>query len=89
MTRSRSITTARTGRSPAFTRSTRTRTTVDDGATYFPDDANKIPPFTKDGKEAVRARVFSCDGGKTKYVAYLERITPKAKAAIDATALRE
>jgi hypothetical protein len=57
--------------------------TVDDGATTFVDDINKIPPFDKDGKQAVRAHVFTCDDGKTQFVAYLERYTPKAKEALE------
>lgn len=58
--------------------------TVDDGATYFADDANKIAPFDKDGKEAVKCYVFTCDDKKTKFVAYLERLTPEAKKKMEA-----
>ena len=57
--------------------------TDDDGATFFPDDIRKFPPFDHGGKPAVRARVFSCDGGKTKFVGYLERYTPDAKARLE------
>src|SRR5215210_5554852 len=42
--------------------------TIDDGKTYFVDASNKIPPFMHEGKEAVRAHVFTCDNGKTKFV---------------------
>jgi hypothetical protein len=52
--------------------------TVDDGATYFADDIQKIAPFDHDGKPAVRAYVFKCGDGKP-FVAYLERYTPEAK----------
>jgi hypothetical protein len=57
--------------------------TDDDGATTFVDDATKLVPFERNGKPAVRARVFTCDGGKTKFVGYLERYSPEAKAALD------
>ena len=56
---------------------------IDDGKTFFPDDANKIPPFTKDGKQAVRAHVFTCDGGATKFVGYLEMYTPEEKKMME------
>ena len=55
----------------------------DDGATTFTDDIRKFPPFDHNGKQAVRARVFSCDGGKNKFVGYLERYSPEAKARLD------
>lgn len=61
--------------------------TTDDGQTYFADDANKMSPFEKDGKEAVRCYVFKCSDGKP-FVAYLERLSkearPKYEAAIKA-----
>lgn len=56
--------------------------TVDDGATWFADDIKKLPPFTHDGKQAVRAYVFKC-GGSKEFVAYLERYTPQAKARLE------
>jgi hypothetical protein len=46
-----------------------------------PTTASNIPPFAKDGKEAVRAYVFEC-GGK-QFVNHLERFTPEAKEADD------
>jgi len=33
-----------------------------------------------DGKEAVRCYVFTCDKGKTKFAAYLERFQSSAKS---------
>jgi hypothetical protein len=53
---------------------------VDDGATYFPDDINKIPPIDHEGKAdaAVRCYVYSCSG-KGKFVAYLEKYTKKMR----------
>ncbi len=56
---------------------------IDDGASYFPDNINLFPPFKKDGKDAVRAHVFRCDGGEP-FIAYLERYTPEAKAKMEA-----
>ena len=52
-------------------------------ATRFADDVKKVPPFIKDGKEAVRVHVYKCKDGK-KFVAYLERLTPESKKALDA-----
>ena len=53
----------------------------DDGKNYFADDATKIPPFDHNGKEAVRAHVYKCDG-KT-FVNHLERFKPDAKAKLE------
>ncbi len=53
--------------------------TVDDGKTWFSDGADKLPPFTHEGKTAYRCYVFTCDGGKTKFVSHLERYTPQGK----------
>ena len=39
--------------------------TIDDGATYFPDEATKIPPFTHQGKPAYRVLVYKCPDGTT------------------------
>jgi hypothetical protein len=56
--------------------------TTDDGATQFPDDINKVPPFDHGGQQAVRAWVFTADGGKHQWVQYLEKYSPDAKAQI-------
>jgi hypothetical protein len=56
--------------------------TIDDGKTWFPDDANKIPPFKKDGQEAVRAEVYKC-GGKT-FVNHMVRYTPEGQKQLAA-----
>ena len=56
--------------------------TIDDGATFFEAPA-RVPPFTYHGKEAVRAVVFSCDGGKTKFVGYLLRHPPEEIATAE------
>jgi len=55
---------------------------VDDGKTWFADDASKIPPFEKDGKRAVLAHVYRCADG-TEFVNHLERFTPEAKQALE------
>lgn len=56
--------------------------TIDDGKTWFADDINKLPPFDHEGKQAVRAIIFKCKGGKP-FVGHLERYTPEAKAQIE------
>ena len=56
--------------------------TTDDGKTWFVDDATKLAPFQRDGKEAVRAYVFECSG--TRFVNHLERFTPDGRKAAEA-----
>ena len=48
--------------------------TVDDGETWFTDDVDKITPFDHGGKPAVLVHLFTCDGGKRKFVGYLEKL---------------
>jgi len=55
---------------------------VDDGKSWFADDLTNVPPYDKDGKQAVRAFVYRCSDG-TKFVGYLQRFTPEAKRAIE------
>jgi hypothetical protein len=50
--------------------------TTDDGKTFFADDADRISPFEHNGKQAYRCYVWTCDGGKTKFVSHLERHKP-------------
>jgi hypothetical protein len=45
---------------------------VDDGKTWFADDASKVPPFDYQGKPAYRVRVYRCPSGK-EFVSHLER----------------
>ena len=59
--------------------------TIDDGATWFTDSANKLPPFKKDGKDMVRAYVYR-DGSGKEFVSHLERYTPEAQRALAAVA---
>jgi hypothetical protein len=56
--------------------------TADDGKTWFPDEANKIPPFKKDEQDAVRAEVYKC-GGKT-FVNHMVRYTPEGQKQLAA-----
>jgi hypothetical protein len=57
--------------------------TVDDGRTLFTDDISKFPPFLKDGQEAVRAMVFTDDGGKTQWIGYLEKYDESDKQLLE------
>jgi hypothetical protein len=57
--------------------------TIDDGKTWYLDDAKCIPPYTKDGKEAVRAYVYQAGDG-TQFVGFLERYSPAGKKVLDA-----
>lgn len=56
--------------------------TIDDGQTWFEDTSDKIVPFTKDGKEAVRAHLFQCSGGPP-FVGYVEKLDPRVKQRLD------
>jgi len=53
--------------------------TVDDGQTWFVDDATQLAPFQHNGKEAVRAYVVECNG--KRFVNHLERYTAEGKQA--------
>lgn len=57
--------------------------TTDDGKTFFPDSPDLVAPFMKNGKEALKAVVVTCDGGKTTYVAYVQRVLPAGKKLIE------
>ena len=48
----------------------------DDGATWFADAADRLPPFDHDGKPAFSAFVYECDG--KPFVNHLERYTRRA-----------
>ena len=54
--------------------STKAWYTTDDGQTWFKDSNRLVPPFQRDGKEAVLAKVYECDG--KEFVAYMERYRP-------------
>jgi len=49
----------------------------DDGKSYFVDNATKLVPFDHNGKQAVRAYVFTTDNGKP-FVARLQRYSDDA-----------
>jgi hypothetical protein len=55
---------------------------TDDGKSWFADQADKIPPFDKDGKPAYRVYVYKCKDGK-EFVSHLERYTPEAKKKLE------
>jgi hypothetical protein len=57
--------------------------TDDDGKSYFLDLAEKIPPFDHNGKKAYGCYVFTNDGGKTNYVAWLYRYTDEGKQRLE------
>jgi hypothetical protein len=52
--------------------------TTDDGKTWFKDSNRLVPPFQRDGKEAVLAKVYECTG--KPFVAYMLKYTPEGKA---------
>jgi hypothetical protein len=76
-------------RSSGGTSDTRTEAyfTVNDGATYFADSIDRVPPFDHAGQQAVRARVFTCQGKKA-WVAYLEKYPDDVAASAAAQAGR-
>ncbi len=56
--------------------------TIDDGQNWFVGDARQLPPFERDGKPTVRAKVFECPDGK-EFVGYLERYSPADKKKLE------
>jgi hypothetical protein len=56
---------------------------TDDGRTWFEDTSDKVAPFDKDGKEAVRAHLFKCAQGGEPFVGYLEKLDPEIKRRLD------
>lgn len=55
--------------------------TSDDGQTWFKDSNRLVPPFERDGREAVLAHVYECDG--KPFVAYMLKYTPEGKAIFE------
>jgi hypothetical protein len=53
---------------------------TDDGKTFFELGSENLAPFDYKGQPAVRAYVFDCGG--TKFVGYLERYKPEARAKL-------
>jgi hypothetical protein len=60
--------------------------TTDEGATLFADSVFKVPPIDHDGASAVRAYIFTCDGGKHQWVQYLEKYIDVQKEKLEAHA---
>ena len=57
----------------------------DDGKTFFEDDASKVAPFSRNGREVASAVVFDCGNGKP-FVGYLERAAgAKEKTFVEQT----
>lgn len=52
--------------------------TIDDGKTWFDEEANKIPPFEHKGGQAVRVYVYKCGEKGQPFAAYMERYTADA-----------
>jgi hypothetical protein len=53
---------------------------TDDGATLFKDDVSHVPPFDRDGHEAVGAVPYTADSGKHQWVQYLTKFDSKVAA---------
>ncbi len=58
--------------------------TSDGGKTWFADARGKLTPFDHHGESAYRCYVYSCNGGKTMFVGYLERFTPESRQQLEA-----
>jgi phosphatidylserine/phosphatidylglycerophosphate/cardiolipin synthase-like enzyme len=55
----------------------------DDGQTWFIDSVYKTTPFDHDGKQAVRAVIYSYDHGSKRFCAYLMRHNASDKKRLD------
>lgn len=49
--------------------------TTDDGATWFPDSAEKLAPFDHNGKQAVQCFVYKAGPSGKPWVSHLQRYT--------------
>jgi hypothetical protein len=56
---------------------------TDDGATWFADEEGKVPGFDHDGQPAYLAYVVTNDGGTTKWVNYLLRISEPSRSDLE------
>lgn len=54
--------------------------TTDDGRTFFAASSENWAPFDHEGKQAIAAQVFECDG--KRFVGYLERYTSEARKTL-------
>jgi hypothetical protein len=59
---------------------------ADDGKTWFADKTNRLNMVMRDGRPAYRCWVYTCDGGKTKFAAYLQRFAPEVEKKLAAFA---
>lgn len=57
--------------------------TIDDGKTWFADQADKIPPFDHEGKPAVSVVVYTYEGAPQPFAGYLMRYSPEAQAQLN------
>jgi hypothetical protein len=57
---------------------------ADDGRTWFPGDAAKLPPIEHEGKTAYRVRVFKCPADGSEFVSHLERFSAEDKKQLEA-----
>lgn len=55
--------------------------TVDDGKTFFADDASKFPPFDEDGKTALGCAVYEVNGNRV--VGHVFRYTEAGKKRME------
>jgi hypothetical protein len=52
--------------------------TTDNGVSFFADEPGRLIAFQHEGKTAYRCYVWTCDGGKTRFVSHVERLKPQA-----------
>jgi hypothetical protein len=64
--------------------STLTYFSDDDGNTWFLDSVDNVPPYDHDGKQAVRAVIYSYDNGSKKFCGYLMRFGPSVEKSVQA-----
>src|SRR5690348_348924 len=57
---------------------------VDDGKTYFADDAEQLPGFDHGGKPAYKAQVYQCGDNGKPFVAYLVKVEDGARKSAEA-----
>ena len=55
--------------------------TSDDGRTWFKASNRRVAPFAHEGKEAVEAFVFECEG--KEFVGYMRRYKPSGKKRLE------
>lgn len=82
-----SFMTLRTGgppRPPGASTTPKSFYTVDDGKTWFPDDATLVPGFDHGGKPAYRAQVYKCGTDGAPFVAYMQRVEEGARKSAEA-----